>query len=318
MTEVFDDVIETSGALATEGQAADWLSRKQFWNWTADDQVQLETWLAQSPANEIAYWRLQGALERSERLKALRPPRPANNLRPILARAAAAVLAIGMLAGGYSFYALRPQGVAYATSVGGHETIVLADGSRIELNTDTAVRIAETAAGRQVWLERGEAYFQVNHDVSRPLVVKAGDRRITDLGTKFSIRRDADNLVVAVMEGQVTYDAPHIRSVLLTAGETMATSPGKVSISHKTQHDLANELGWRRGIVVFNGTRLEEAVNEINRYNSRKITIADPKLADVKLTATVSANDPQQFIRMTEYLLGLRRNEGTVRFRLSQ
>ena len=313
------DTPSESGALAIEAQAADWLTRKRFWNWSADDQAQFETWLSQSPTHEIAFWRLEGALGRTERLTALRPAKEPRQWRPILARVAVAVLMIAVLAGAYSIYATRPEGVAYATSVGGHETIVLADGTRIELNTDSAIRVAESPSERRIRLEKGEAFFQVVHNAARPLVVYIGNRRVIDIGTKFSVRRDADRLTVAVMEGRVDYNSPHTtRPVMLTAGETMVATASSVSVARKTQHQLANDLGWRRGIVVFNGMPLGQAVREINRYNSRQIALLDRSLAGTKLTATVSANDPEQFIRMTKFLLGLRSEKSNDAFRLSQ
>ncbi len=319
MKEAFDTSPAEVGALAIEAQAADWLTRRRFWDWSAEDQAQFESWLSQSPAHEIAIWRLEGALARSERLTALRPAKEPAPWRPVLARVAAAVLTVAVLAGTYSIYATRPEGVAYATSIGGHEAIVLADGTRIELNTNSAIRVAESPSERRIGLEKGEAYFQVVHNAARPLIVYVDNRRVTDIGTKFSIRRDADKLVVAVMDGRVDYTSPHTtRPVLLTAGETMVATANAVSVARKTQHQLANDLGWRRGVVVFNGMPLGEAVREINRYNSHQIALLDSSLAGTKLTATVSANDPEQFIRMTKFLLGLRGEKSSNAFRLSQ
>ncbi len=307
MNDDLDDQLDAPGAIGIEAHAADWLARKQFWTWSVEDQTQLDAWLAESPAHEIAYWRLQGALARTERLAALRPGRTPRWRGSFLARIAAAVVLVTALVGGYWVYTSRPEGLAYATSVGGHETIVLSDGSRIELNTDTAIRVGEDASGRKIWLEKGEAYFQVLHDASHPLTVYADDRRITDLGTKFTVRRDSDRLEVAVMEGSVNFTAPQdAHALFLTAGETMVATSTSISVMRKSDHDLANELGWRRGMLVFNGTPLAEAVREINRYNRRKIVIADPKLENISLTATLSANEPEQFIRMTKYLLAQR------------
>jgi len=319
MKDIFDDPLDTQGALAIEAQAADWLARKRFWTWNTDDQTQLDSWLAQSPAHEIAFWRLEGALVRTERLTALRPARTPRHWSPILARMAVAVVAVAALLAGYTIYTSRPAGIAYATSVGGRETIVLADGSRIELNTDTSIRVAETTTERRIVLEKGEAFFQVIHNATRPLVIYAGDRRVTDIGTKFSVRREPGQLVVAVMEGRVDYStARSAVSLHLAAGETMVATADAVSVKRKTQHELSNALGWRRGVIVFNGTPLGGAIYEINRYNSHKIALADPKLANVKITATVSANDPAQFVRMTEFLLGLHGGKANGKVVLTQ
>ena len=220
---------------------------------------------------------------------------------------------------GLLIYTIRPEGVAYGTSVGGHETIILADGTRIELNTDSAIRVSELPGERRIRLEKGEAYFQVVHNAARPLVVYVDSRRLTDIGTKFSVRCDADKLTVAVVEGRVGYSSHHMtHPIQLTAGETMIATASAVSVARKTQHQLANDLGWRRGVVVFNGMQLVEAVREINRYNSRQIALLDPSLAGTKLTATVFTNDPEQFIRMTKFLLGLRGEKSNSAFRLSR
>lgn len=320
MTDDFDDQHELPGALGIEARAADWLARKKFWNWSADDQLQLDAWLAQSPAHEIAFWRLQGTLARTERLAALRPAKAPMGWGPLLARVAAAMVLIGVVsAAGYFAYPSRPDGVAYATSVGGRETVVLSDGTRIELNTDTAIRVAETTDARTIHLDRGEAYFQVVHNAARPLVVYADERRITDIGTEFSVRREHNKLEVAVVEGKVNVDAPHDRhALLLTAGETMVATAKSISVTRKSERTLANDLGWRRGIVVFDGTRLADAVQEINRYNSRKIILTDANLANVTLTATITANDPEQFIRMARFLLGNRGGDAAGKILISQ
>ena len=78
----------------------------------------------------------------------------------------------------------------FSTEVGGHETVTFSDGTRIELNTNTVLRARMTTAQRTVWLDKGEAYFQVKHDPAHPLTVIAG-HRVTDLGTEFLVRDDA-------------------------------------------------------------------------------------------------------------------------------
>src|SRR6185437_1306026 len=88
---------------------------------------------------------------------------------------------------------------SYTTAIGSRELIRLADGSEIELNTDSVLRTRITREERRVWLDKGEAYFNIRHDAARPFVVMAGTHRVTDLGTKFFVRHDTDRLEVAVM-----------------------------------------------------------------------------------------------------------------------
>src|SRR5262249_34373591 len=156
-------------------------------------------------------------------LAALRPAETPPRRGFFLLRIAAAALTIAALAGAYRIYQAQPRGTVYETSVGEHESVALGDGSRVELNTDTSVRVAYTQNERTIWLEKGEAYFDVVHDAARPLVVFVGDRRVTDLGTRFLIHQDAARLEVAVVEGRVSFGAaseqPSARALLLSQGD---------------------------------------------------------------------------------------------------
>ncbi|HEV2561806.1 MAG TPA: FecR domain-containing protein [Rhizomicrobium sp.] len=310
MSEAFGRKLDAPSALGVEARAADWFDRKHFWTWTDADQAEFDAWLAESPAHEIAYWRLQGAWGRAGRLSVLHLKRPARWRGTFLVPVAAAMVLVTAMATGYWMYASRPQTAGYATKLGGRETVSFSDGTRVELNTNTAIRVAYTANTRAFWLDKGEAYFQVKHDAAHPLTVYVGDRRITDIGTKFDIRRESGGLEVAVVEGRVGFDAaaaPQNSSpLLLTKGEAVVATATDMSVVRKSDRELMNELSWRRGVIIFDGTPLAEAAREMNRYNDQKIVIADPKLGRIAVTGTVSVNDPQQFIRMTQYLLGLR------------
>src|SRR5690606_8994575 len=197
-----------------EQRAAEWLSRREQPGWTSADQAALEAWLDADTAHKLAFWRLEHGWAKADRLAALRggmplqdaPARPrARRARhawlPAAATAALALAAVFSLGrfGGWP----PPAQARYETPVGGHQSLPLRDGSRMELNTDTRVRAAVTASAREVWLDRGEAYFEVRHDAQRPFVVWAGERKITVLGTRFSVRRDGDKIRVAVAEGRV-------------------------------------------------------------------------------------------------------------------
>ena len=91
----------------------------------------------------------------------------------------------------------------YATSTGAHRIISLVDQTTVELNTASQMRSTLDASKREVFLDRGEAYFDVAHDSSRPFVVHAGGQEIVVLGTKFAVRVDGAKLTVSVVEGRV-------------------------------------------------------------------------------------------------------------------
>ena len=302
-------------AMDIEAQAAAWLRRRHFWNWSQIDQAELDDWLDAAMAHRIAYWRLNAALARTERLAALRPtleaaPPPERRLAPAIVKIAAAIAVIAVIGAAGAMVMSQPKERVFSTPVGGHEMISFADGSRIELNTDTILRTRMTTDRRDVWLDRGEAYFQVKHDPAHPFVVTAGNGRITDLGTKFLVCRDARNLEVALVEGSVRFGTAEgktsAHSELLKPGDEITDAAGAVSMTKQSQQELENELSWRRGVLVFKYTPLAEAAAQFNRYNRKKLVIADPAVAQLTVYGTIPTNDVDGFIRVARSVLGLR------------
>jgi len=298
---------------AIDQAAAEWVQRRRFWNWSDTDQLDLDRWLEQSMAHRVAYWRLNAAYARTERLTALRRPgaEVAAQFRfsPLITGIAASlVLALG--AGLFAAHALlHPHDRTFETPVGGHQAVSFADGTRIELNTNTEIRARMTTQERIVWLDRGEAYFQVKHDAAHPFVVMIGNRRVTDLGTRFVIRTAASQTEVAVVQGSVRFDAPGVQSAAYTAtlrpGDVATATADSMSIAKRTSRDLSRELGWRRGVVVFDRTTLADAASEFNRYNRRKIVIADPAAASLAIDGTFATTDEEAFIDAARTIFGL-------------
>lgn len=297
-------------------RAADWIQRRNFWHWTEANQAELDSWLAEALSHRVAYWRLNAAFNRAERLVVLRAPTADSSVastprrvRPSLIGAVAALLVCALLgAGGAVFLAGAPEKV-YATALGERETITLADGSQIELNTDTVVRVSASAGRRIVSLEKGEAYFQIKHDAARPFVVVAGGRRLTDVGTKFLVRRDAGNLAVAVVEGRIRFETPSDKTrspALLVSGDTVLATTTAISVTKKSPQKLMDALGWRHGVLVFQHTTLADAADEFNRYNTKKLVIVDTKTAALQINGTFRSNDAEAFTVAARDVFGLR------------
>jgi len=297
-------------------RAADWVQRRQFWKWSDADQVALDGWLDESMAHRVAYWRLKAAYARTDRLAALRRPANEKSARlrflPLLTSIAAAAVIAVIGAAVIANYALRPQDRVYATPVGGHQIVSFADGSKIELNTNTAIRARMTTEQRTIWLDCGEAYFTVKHDAAHPFVVMIGDRRVTDLGTRFIVRRQTGQTEIAVVQGAVRFDAPGVQSsaqiAMLRPGDVAMVTADSMSITKRSSNELGKELSWRRGVVVFNRTTLADAASEFNRYNARKIVIADPAAASLAIDGTFSTTDQAAFIDAARTIFGLRVN----------
>ena len=224
-----------------ESIAADWLARRDCGAWTKKDDVGLADWLAEDATHRVAFLRLQAAWAQAGRLDALGagqrgtgiPPRgawspyatggtspagpwldPAFDLRgitfgrrapppryrlPVAAAAAICVLALGWSWRGLSLV----ETTAHATALGDVHAFALADGSLATLASDSRIEVRLSRHQRQVELQQGEAYFEAAKDPDRPFVVKAGERRVVAVGTRFSVRRDGHDLRIVVTEGTV-------------------------------------------------------------------------------------------------------------------
>lgn len=304
----------SQSAAEVRNRAADWIvKRHDRGDWTDSDQVQLDSWLAETPAHKIAYLRVEAAWKRADRLGALRQPPAARN-RIIPALKFVAVAAAGVVVCGVYLsmtWNTAPE-KTYVTGVGGHEMLTLRDGSKIELNTSTTLRIAGNDTKRIVSLDKGEAYFQIVHDDAHPFVVLAGEHRITDLGTKFLVRRGGDNLRVALLEGQAQFDTEDghgKQQATLNPGDVVVATATSLSITQAPSQTLTDELGWRRGLLVFRHATLAEAAAEFNRYNLKKIVVADSHIEKLNINGALRANDPRAFARSMKTFFDIRVEE---------
>lgn len=324
-----------SSAIDIEERAASWLVRRQEPGWSAADQAQLDTWLRESTSHEVAFLRLEYGWSKVDRLTVLRPPsaphQDAEDARPALANrrarrplawaAAAAVLLLGV-ALVYSYRDLV-AGDRYATAIGGHEIVPLPDGSRIELNTNTRVRTNFTAEARSVWLERGEAYFDVAREPSRPFVVYAGGRRVTVLGTKFSVRLDpgANRVQLAVAEGRVKLEelsaAQRVPPMIALGGDKVIAEGTSMRVQSRSVESVSTDLSWRRGLLTFDRTTLAEAAGEFNRY-SRKKLVVEPGVAGIRIGGSFEAANVDGFARLLHDGFGLHIEESDSEVRISQ
>ena len=314
-----------TSAMSIEERAALWRSRQEQPEWSADDQAALDAWLEEATAHRVAWLRMEYGWRKVGRLSVLKGGVAAREHRPLLARwrpaamAAGVALAVG-LASVVGFQPFSGRKV-YATELGGHATAPLADGSKIELNTDTKVRVALAEEQRTVWLERGEAYFEVAKDPNRPFVVIAGDRKVTVLGTKFSVRRDGDRLQVAVAEGKVRLDpvrpARAIPPAVVTGGDVVIADEVATLVTPKSAARVESELAWRRGLLMFDKSTLGDAAEEINRYNRKKLVVDDPDAAAVRITGSFEAENVDAFARLLREAFGLNVEENADEIRIS-
>ncbi|MCU7373254.1 FecR domain-containing protein [Paucibacter sp. O1-1] len=301
-----------------EACAADWIAERdrQGGRLPAERQAELEAWLSAATAHRVAFLRLDQAWQRADRLRALQgaapvftpPPAPrgwAWAARPPLRHAAAGLgLATLALVLGLNF-GKPTQTQNYATERGQRESVTLTDGSKLTLNTATQLRTEVTPQARQVWLERGEAFFDIAHDAKRPFVVHAGKQTVTVLGTKFSLYRDGDKLRVAVLEGRVQVQAEQNRPAVLTRADTALADAGNLLLTKLSPQQLTASLGWLQGKLVFNEVSLAEAARQFNRYGRKQLVIKDEAASRIVIGGVFDAANVEAFARLLHAGFGL-------------
>lgn len=311
-----------SHAEKANNRAAEWIIAQEDRDLTDAERAAMDAWLAESDGNRAAYWRLKRSWREADRIGALGRSvcerkddvvqGGGGRARWLPWSVAASILAA---IAGLGYFASSPipspteiAGAEYATQIGGRQSISLDDGSRVELNTASQIRAVIGRESREVWLERGEAYFEVKHLTDSAFVVHAGNRKITVLGTKFSVLRDGERVTVSVVEGRVRLaemnGADEVRSAIIIGGDVAVTEGKTTLVAEQSQEKVENALAWREGMLRFDETRLDEAAAELNRYNTKPIIVSD-EVAHVRIGGSFPAADSDAFVRLLRDAYGL-------------
>lgn len=289
-------------------EASAWLARLHGPR-GADAEVPLQDWLRCDPAHQEAF-------ERATELWELLPGAAAIATQEVRAprrftplAIAASLLAV-VVTGAMTVY--LSQAPAFDTGAGEQRSTTLDDGSRIALNTDSHVTVKFDREQRQVSLDRGEAMFEVAHDVARPFVVMAGDERIRAIGTSFVVRRDGDRVRVTLLRGKVEVtragERPQLLAIL-APGERVSAAPQVAPVLDRPALDAVT--AWRRGEILFRDTPLSEAVAEVNRYGQDRVVVNDARLGALPISGVFATDDSAEFAAAVAQLHGLRvRREG--------
>src|SRR5262249_33448938 len=156
-----------------------------------------------------------------------------------------------------------------------------------------------------IWLDKGEAYFQVVHNAKRPLVVDTGRYRVVDLGTKFSVRNSGAKVEVTLVEGRARFEADegvshHHRRVELSPGDIAVATAQSLSVIKKPAEGIADQLIWRSGFLKFHNTTLADAIADFNRYNEDKLIVSSADIGRLRINGTFPVHDVPVFARVTQ------------------
>ena len=283
-------------------EAREWFVRLLDDDVSADEIALWHAWLARSPAHRGAYdrvtdaWTFGGSAADRPTIAELaqdrydgsapvaqwreRPRRPA--VRPALI---AASLAIAVIGGAAAFNAM-PTGEAQAitTARAQHKQTALADGSQVQVGAMTGVQVRLSEQRREIKLDRGEAFFQVARDESRPFVVRTPFGAVTAAGTAFNVDVGADQLCITVSDGAVVVQPSGLfsRPVRVEAGQrlvadasgvTVAAAPSLVSwmrLSRRSDRSLMNAAASNslRSPTNHDATNLQSGKIPVNVHTS--------------------------------------------------
>lgn len=200
---------------------------------------------------------------------------------------------------------LDPAGRSLSTGTGEQRTVSLADGSRLNLNVETAVSVDYTSKARKLVLQGGEALFTVAHDKTRPFTVTAGAVTVTATGTRFDVARRENRISVALIEGSVVVRTGNGPTVRLRPGQQWRSSDARMSV-RTVKADAVT--AWTQGRVIFDDARLTDALAEINRYGGKLIVLDAAQHGARRISGSFEAGDTDSFVTAVTTFLPLRQS----------
>jgi transmembrane sensor len=316
-------------------QAAHWIVRLNSDQRTRTDDEAFRVWLEQDKAHahafadSLALWdsigEMVGTDEAHELLRPLRAP--GRGRRNRLSRRAAVLGAFGAASAAAASAAIGLMlygEQTLQTAPGEQKRARLSDGSGVLLNTDTRLRVKFSSAERRLFLDRGQAFFQVATDPTRPFRVFAGPKEVRAIGTAFEVRRMGDTVQITLEEGRVAIfggdgasslarpqsaprpigapiqappsiepDVSRPAAVLVPGEQAVLNVAGDVEVRRV---DLRTVQAWRYGRMILDDAPLGQVVADLNRYGGVQIVLADPNLATVRVSGVFHTGRPDDFV----------------------
>lgn len=331
------DIHRLPNARRAEQEASAWIARLGADDVTTEDRARFEAWRRAHPLHAQAFEDLSrtwnrflqaGQLARAagfaESMSAGQEEMRRGRWSPRFA-AAAALVAVSVLLGLYLARSAPPT--LFRTAIGEQLAVRLPDGSLMELNSNSVARVDYSTHQRIIRLDRGEAFFKVDHDSARPFWVSARGGWVRDVGTEFDVYLRPTNVQVTVSQGTVRVGASHDalaalqpaeeRSpdwVTLTRGEQAVLAGSSARERTLSPEELAAAMAWRGGTVSFDNRPVAEVVAELNRYSVEQLVVEDDALRAMRVGGTFQASPKgaAALLGMLEQNFGVRASrEGT-------
>ncbi|MGF6394658.1 FecR domain-containing protein [Pseudomonas plecoglossicida] len=300
---------ERAPAQAQVDQAIEWLVKLRYDTPSARTEQQFQQWLAGNPHNAQAWQRVSGLGDELSGLPAQLSRRTleGSQRQRISRRDQLKLLAVLAVGGGLGWAAREPLGLPElmadsSTRIGQRRQFQGSDGSRIQLNTASAIDLQYSATQRELTLVRGEISLDSNGADNRPFRIAT---RVGTLGTRDGqvlLREDDQGLLLAVRRGDVTLFPSSPASRHIHAGEVLHVARNG-DYRPVTLH--ADPWGWTDGVLSVQQMPLGEFATELARYRPGLLRCA-PEVAALKVSGTYQLDDTEQILRLLARSLPVR------------
>jgi transmembrane sensor len=281
--------------------AVSWVTRLHSTDCTDAERHDFETWLAQSNAHRVAHRKVEAFWAGLSQIEPHAAPQLAaaraylrkarQSRRASSRKRLAGVLSFFLIMGFSPLWWSWLNTDIYRTAKGETNSIQLSDGSRIDLNTDTELSVQDTWTSHSVKLERGEALFTVVHNAEKPFEVIAAGGRIQDIGTRFNIYRQAGQVSVTVLEGEVSVAVnQNATAQNLISGQQINYDSAE-HISAVSRADINVATAWQKGQLVFKSQPLSVVLEQLSRYHDASLQVHDSRLQALKVSGVFPSND---------------------------
>jgi transmembrane sensor len=199
----------------------------------------------------------------------------------------------------------------YTTTAGGYQRLTLSDGSIVELNDNSEVRVRYTVDERRVQLVNGQAHFTVAKNPTRPFVVETDAVGVRAVGTAFDVRLEGDQVEILVTEGIVQLERASIAGGRISSNipqPSMLNAGWRAVVPHDHGRAIVKEMlpadhltgtfSWQGPRLVFVETPLAEVVAQFNQRNRIQISLADDELASLPVGGSFRAENVESFVRL--------------------
>ena len=285
--------------LAVAERAMHWLLELQEPQVSEQTRADWLAWRQADAVHELAWQRAQGFASRMSSLRSpgQRPLASAALSSTLSRRSVLKNLALLLAAGGTAWSARDSSLVQdwrsdFSSAIGERRTLQLAGQVRVQLNTDTAIKVRVDSQIQHIQLLRGE--ILLNAPAAAPLWVHSAEGRVQMLGQQLAVRQRQGFTQASSEDGGIgLYPLDRTDSALVAAAGEVVSFDRLTLLARRPR--APGELAWSRGMIVAQGQRLADFVDELSRYRRGHLG-CDPRLAELRVSGTFPLDDTDQVI----------------------